>query len=916
MLIQPLPEDVVAQIKSSTVITSLNAAVCGLLQNSLDSGASKINISIDYSRGNCTVEDNGCGIPPASFEEDGGLGQLHYTSKYPPRPECHGRRGEFLASLAALSLLSIASHHRHYRTHNSLTIHNSRVISRNLPASPEQRVLAFASGTRVGVRDLFGSMPVRVKQRAIEVERAGTSKEFDQLLFTIVSVLLPWPGEAAVSVQDLCARRTVSLEIRGNQSLRPSSGGTAPSIATRTTTLLAEASLLSDEGLKSWVPIGATASGVSVRGCVSLQPTATKRVQFIALGIRPLLNEHGSNLFYDDVNRMFEISNFGMIEDATIRKGEHPSETQQFTGKELKPKRGIDRWPMFFLQIVLDAEAGLVGVDEFLDERHQNVALITDLLQVMTYEFLKKHHFHPRPTAAIERLKRPKRNGQVGRTAGRSPSGHEPRKRLRPHGRKHTDAKQVASPFMSWSKTKPHTQERVAAKTSASPAGVQDMLRETPRPENPLFDGSGGLLRKPFDDVDDTAAAFESSPSGSPPCELYIDTGMGSARETVVSVDPTTKLKSLIDPRTGFAVKPRAGASKTLEPRLPSNERPGDISRPKQWKPTELGGQKTIIQPTESRIPQVFQAFNSFCCDHSGGNSEPRDLGSFSAAEYSNGNVLATLEGRISKASLQTAEVVAQVDQKFILTKVGADHLPTSVGSALESDLLVLIDQHAADERCKVENLLNAYFVPGPVPGGHLVAQAQSLDRPLLFDLSKKDGDLLVRFKDHFAHWGIAYEVLPEPSLHVTVEVQSLPPSIVERCRLEPRLLIDLLRKEVWKLHDTGSSGTTKPVRGGRDDDWVTKFHDCPDGIMDLINSRACRSAIMFNDPLTIQQCSELIRQLAACAFPFQCAHGRPSMVPLVHLGQNSTLGSGRIEPAGKGDLLGALKRLKRDSGD
>lgn len=77
MLIQPLPEDVVAQIKSSTVITSLNAAVCGLLQNSLDSGASKINISVDYSHGNCTVEDNGCGIAPSSFQEDGGLGQLH-----------------------------------------------------------------------------------------------------------------------------------------------------------------------------------------------------------------------------------------------------------------------------------------------------------------------------------------------------------------------------------------------------------------------------------------------------------------------------------------------------------------------------------------------------------------------------------------------------------------------------------------------------------------------------------------------------------------------------------------------------------------------------------------------------------------------------------------------------------------------
>lgn len=77
MSIQPLPGDVVAQIKSSATITSLNDAACGLLRNSLDAGASKINISLDHSRGNCSVEDNGLGIPPASFQEDGGLGKLH-----------------------------------------------------------------------------------------------------------------------------------------------------------------------------------------------------------------------------------------------------------------------------------------------------------------------------------------------------------------------------------------------------------------------------------------------------------------------------------------------------------------------------------------------------------------------------------------------------------------------------------------------------------------------------------------------------------------------------------------------------------------------------------------------------------------------------------------------------------------------
>lgn len=40
----------------------------------------------------------------------------------------------------------------------------------------------------------------------------------------------------------------------------------------------------------------------------------------------------------------------------------------------------------------------------------------------------------------------------------------------------------------------------------------------------------------------------------------------------------------------------------------------------------------------------------------------------------------------------------------------------------------------------------------------------------------------------------------------------------------------------------------------------------------------------MFNDELSIAQCKDLVSRLADCAFPFQCAHGRPSMVPLVDM--------------------------------
>lgn len=82
MSIKPLPEDVVRRIRSSAAIVSLNGVVCGLVKNSLDAGATRINLTVDYSRGNCTIEDDGLGILPLEFREAGGLGKLY--RKFPP----------------------------------------------------------------------------------------------------------------------------------------------------------------------------------------------------------------------------------------------------------------------------------------------------------------------------------------------------------------------------------------------------------------------------------------------------------------------------------------------------------------------------------------------------------------------------------------------------------------------------------------------------------------------------------------------------------------------------------------------------------------------------------------------------------------------------------------------------------------
>ena len=42
----------------------------------------------------------------------------------------------------------------------------------------------------------------------------------------------------------------------------------------------------------------------------------------------------------------------------------------------------------------------------------------------------------------------------------------------------------------------------------------------------------------------------------------------------------------------------------------------------------------------------------------------------------------------------------------------------------------------------------------------------------------------------------------------------------------------------------------------------------------------------MFNDELSLEECRALVRRLSQCAYPFQCAHGRPSMAPVVDIGR------------------------------
>jgi DNA mismatch repair protein MLH3 len=249
-------------------------------------------------------------------------------------------------------------------------------------------------------------------------------------------------------------------------------------------------------------------------------------------------------------------------------------------------------------------------------------------------------------------------------------------------------------------------------------------------------------------------------------------------------------------------------------------------------------------------------------------------------ARIGSGTAVVKSDARISRDALAQALVISQVDNKFILVKACLDSGP---------DWLFLVDQHAADERVKLEFLMAEYFVSSSSD-----AISEQVETPVRFELSAPEASRLERLKPWFRHWGIGYEVE-----RATCSLTSLPPSIHSRCLQEPRLLIDLIRRELWASHPRPCLQSQDHDHDhGHDHDHdhdhdresnssaavSRRFHGCPTGILELLNSRACRTAIMFNDVLSMDECRSLIQRLTTCALPFQCAHGRPVLAPIVQL--------------------------------
>ncbi|KAK6352840.1 DNA mismatch repair protein [Orbilia brochopaga] len=212
----------------------------------------------------------------------------------------------------------------------------------------------------------------------------------------------------------------------------------------------------------------------------------------------------------------------------------------------------------------------------------------------------------------------------------------------------------------------------------------------------------------------------------------------------------------------------------------------------------------------------------------------------------------------LNKRSLETARVLPrQMSDKFIL------------GVTEEPHALIAADQHATDERIRLEALWRNYD-PEPKP----------LQKPISFRLPFREGERLCHHLAQVREWGFVLSVAPaeDNNNDVVVEVHGAQELVAERCVTDPSVVIEIITDWAAQISDDGFKG----YPAGRD--WVKRQSSAPQKLADVFSSRACRSAIMFNDELTHAECIALIRNLAKCRFPFICAHGRPTVVPIFDL--------------------------------
>ena len=225
----------------------------------------------------------------------------------------------------------------------------------------------------------------------------------------------------------------------------------------------------------------------------------------------------------------------------------------------------------------------------------------------------------------------------------------------------------------------------------------------------------------------------------------------------------------------------------------------------------------------------------------------------------------------LQKGMLSNLRTIGQVDSKYLLVVSG--------------QLILIVDQHAADERVKLEQMLygnihgdtkkttpsgatnginNATITS--ISGTQAVKETMSLTESDLYTLTTKE-EIFTDWKFIFSHSNSLQGTDTTEDQMITVTLTQVP--IIYGEALTAQDFLEFLHSLTEQSKFMAPRSMLQPPCVKR-----------------IAASKACRTAIVFGDVLNRTECQNIMSNLSKTALPFQCAHGRPSAVPLLLLKQ------------------------------
>ncbi len=157
---------------------------------------------------------------------------------------------------------------------------------------------------------------------------------------------------------------------------------------------------------------------------------------------------------------------------------------------------------------------------------------------------------------------------------------------------------------------------------------------------------------------------------------------------------------------------------------------------------------------------------------------------------------------------------------------------------------LYYVDQHAAHEKVMYERLMKQYR--------EKEIAMQALNPPMVVSLTPKEKTVLTTHVDVFAALGFEMDEFGED----TYAVRSVPTDLYG---LSERQLFLSVLDELVEF----------PVKGDSD------------AVLSKIASMSCKAAVKGNQTLSRKEAEELMKELLACENPFNCPHGRPTIISM-----------------------------------